>query len=252
MAALATLLLSASCAGNSVNDGQIKIGAPPGVSLILADYVAAGMGTVKGATLALDVISLLDCCSANTEMALSSLSLDAALLCPDAAEALISSDDRYVIVGPCVANSAILVVRGDPSSARTIGISQNHLYQNDIVSALLGPAAETVPMEATALSYAYDKGEVDGVVIDIEEALQLTGTMLCVGGNKGDFITYDLVARKDLPGLGRLTDAFAAAATALNNPANLQAAIASYGQFPASAGEAEEWIQENVRFLAPA
>ena len=218
MAALASLLLSASCAGHTDNGSQIKIGAPPGASLVLADYVAAKMGSTNGATPMLNIESFPDCCSANMQLALSSLKIDAALMCPDAAEALVNRDDRYSIVGPCLANSDILVLRGAPGTAKKIGISQNHNYQKDIVNRILGPGLETSSMSYASLSPAYERGDVDGVVIDIEGALLLTGTRLSVGGNLGDVVTYELVVRKDLPGLDKLKDAFASAATELSNP----------------------------------
>lgn len=252
MAALASLLLSASCAGQADNGSQIKIGVPPGASLVLAGYVANQMGINSGATPTLDIESFPDCCSANIQLALSSLKIDAALMCPDAAEALVVRDDRYSIVGPCLANSDILVLRGDPGTAKKIGISQNHNYQKDIVNRILGPGLETSSMSYASLSPAYDREDVDGVVIDIEGALLLTGTRLSVGGSLGDVVTYELVVRKDLPGLERLIGAFAAAATTLNDPVNLQAAITSYGQFPVSGGEATQWIQQNILFLRPA
>ena len=219
--------------------------------MLLADYVAAQMGIDSGAIPPLDLESFPDCCSANIQLALSGLEIDAALMCPDAAGALVDRDDRYIIVGPCLANSDILVVRGGPSNAKKIGVSQNHLYQKDIVNMLLGPGPETIAMSYAALSPAYEKGDVDGVVIDIEGASMLTGTWLSVGGNLGDVVTYDLVALKNLAGLDRLKDAFAAAATALRDAVKLQAAITGSSQSPVNGKEAVLWIQHNVRFLAP-
>ena len=251
-AALAFLFLGVSCGGQAGSDSQIKLGAPPGASLILVDYVAAQMNITSVATPMLDIESFPDCCSANIQLALSSLSIDAALMCPDAAKALVDRDKRYIIVGACLANSDILVVKGDPASAQKIGVSQNHLYQTDIVNKLLGAGVATTAMSYAALSPAYEKGEVDGVVINIEGALLLQGTMLSAGGAKGDVVTYELVARKNLAGLERLKAAFSEASAALKDEAKLQAAIDSYGQLPDNGTEASLWMQHNIRFLTPA
>jgi len=39
-------------------------------------------------------------------------------------------------------------------------------------------------MASAALAYAYEKGDVDGVVTDIEEALKISGTKLSSGGEQ--------------------------------------------------------------------
>jgi len=252
-AALAFLLLAAvsisGCGGRTADTSQINLGTPPGTSLILAKYVAANIGKLNDGTPELQVSTFPDCCSANIQLALSSLAIDAALMCPDSAAALIARDSRFFIVGPCLANSDVMVIRGDTAAAAKIGVSQEHLYQDTIVSLILGPGRITSPMLVSALSPAYEKGDVDGVVMDIEGAMLLQGTMLCTGGSRDDVVTYDLVARKDLPGLDNLKKAFSTAVTGLSDPLKLQSAIAAYGQFPSNGQEAALWVKENIRFL---
>jgi hypothetical protein len=235
----------------TADTSTIKIGSPQGAGGLLVSYAAAKIAGKTEITPFLEISPIRDCCSSYAQMALSSQSVDAAVVCVDAAKSLIEKDDRYVTIGPCLANSDLLVVRGNPDKTQKIGVSQDHLYQETIIDNLLGTGHQSIPMASTALAYAYEKGDVDGVVTDIEEALKISGTKLSSGGNKGDVITYVLVARKNLPGLTKLVTAFSEAASDLNNSEKLQQAIVSYNSYPTEGEEAAQWISHNVRFIAP-
>jgi hypothetical protein len=245
------LTLTGCRTAQTADTSPIKIGAPQGAGGLLVSYAAAKIDAKTEVKPILEISPIRDCCSSYARMALSSRNLDAAVVCVDAAKSLIRKDDRYMIIGPCLVNSDLLVVHGDPDRAQTIGVSQDHLYQEVIIGNLPGPGKQAVPMASTALAYAYEKGDVDGVVIDIEEALKLSGTKLSSGGNNGDVITYVLVARKNLPGLTKLVAAFSEAASDLNNSEKLQQVIAKYNSYPTDGEEAAQWITHNVRFIAP-
>jgi hypothetical protein len=251
LAALASLFLLTGCApGQSESQTRtvIRIGLPDGAAGIAARYVTERMG---GEVIMVSPIH--DCCSTTAEWALSGDDIDAAILCSDAAQSLLEKDNRYIIIGPCVANSDVIVIR-DKIKTGKIGISQNHFYQTEIVKSSFGSKYELVFLMPSALPYAYEKGLVDGVVIDIEQAALLPGQTLSSRSVSGDAVTYVLAARKDYqnqPGFIKFVQGFSEAADDLTNPDILQWAIGEYGNYPANGKEAEQWISLGVRLIAP-
>ena len=197
-----------------------------------------------------NVLDIEDCCSANSQIALASGDIDVAVLCPDAAEGLVTQDSRFTIIGPVLQNSDVLLVN-DVAKVKTVGISQNHLYQKDIVARLLGTGCQVSQVSAEGLAMAYVSGTVDGVVLDVPQALTLTGTMMAVGGTTGNVITYELVVRKDLSALNQVIQDFTSAAAELADTATLQKAINQNNIYQVTGEEASQWTQMNVRILAP-
>jgi hypothetical protein len=194
------------------------------------------------------VFNYFDCCCSGTQWALSSQSLDAAILCPDEANVLIAEDSRYTIVGPCLANSVLVVVR-DQTRTKSIGVAQSRQYQERLVQNLFGPESKAKPMLIQALPAAYEKNSVDGVVVDVEQAFRLNGTRLSVNRNDIDVITYALVARKDLPCIDELINAFSSAAEELNNADSLQQAMVSLDIYPDDNTKASQWLDAGVHFI---
>jgi hypothetical protein len=191
--ALTSLLFLIGCTPvQSETESVLRIGIPDGVGGILASYTMEKMGDG-----AMAITPLRDCCSSTAEWALSGDDVDAAILCPDAALSLIEKDNRYVIIGPFVANSDVVVIRGEVKTGK-IGIAQNHFYQAQIVKSLFGSQYEVTFLMPSALPYAYERGLIDGVVIDISPAGQLNGQRFSSRNESGDFVTYVLATRKDL------------------------------------------------------
>lgn len=258
LAALAGLLLCAGCRvpwiGVSLHSGAqppIRIGAPDGAGGLLVAYAAARIGISAGVVPGYTVTPIQDCCSSTAEWALSSQSVDAAVVCPDAAQALVQKDNRYTIVGPCLANSDLVVVR-EQAKTKKIGVAQHHQYQELIVKQVFGPQCQAVPMWPGSLPYAYEKDAVDGVVLDVSEGLRLPGVKLSSRAGNHDVVTYVLVTRKDyetVPELGQFVNSFREAAAELNDPARLQQAINSYNHYPANGWEAAQWMQLGIRFI---
>jgi hypothetical protein len=251
-AALALLFSVYGC--NSEQQGVIRIGAPDGAASIISNYAADIAGRAGNLSLRvadsdsiLKVSKVHDCCGSLAQFALASHSVDAALLCPDAAADLVKKDSSYIIAGPYIVNSEIVVVR-DAAKATRIGISQNHSYQAAIVERLFGPECRATAMLPAVLSYAYEEGLVDGIVVDIEQGINLPGEKMYIG-TSGDVVTYQLVVREDLAGMAGLISAYSAAAEALNNADNLQKIINTYSEERTSGGEAVQWLQAGIHFL---
>jgi hypothetical protein len=231
----------------------VKIGSPQGAGGLLVSYAASKMQVKTEVTPFMEVTAIQDCCSSYAQWALSSRSVDAAVICVDAARSLVEKDPRYTIIGPCLVNSDLLVVR-DPAKVQIIGIVQNHQYQQGIVTKALGPACQVKPMMSTALAYAYTRGDVDGIVIDIEEALRLSGSRIKTAGENADLITYVLVASLEfqaLPGFNSFLAAFRESAVELNDRETLQKALEKYSSYPVGEKEADQWVQTGIRFMAP-
>lgn len=248
LAALLAVLLGAACTGQPSKSESIRIGAPDGVGFVLAKYAANKLTENTEVTRFPEVTEIFDCCSSTTQWALSSGSLDAAILCPDEAQALMKSDKRYMSLGPCLVNSIIVMVK-DRSRVDTIGIARNRRYQQEVVARQFGLDSQTRQMLPQALPGAYQRGLVDGVIVEIEQALQMDGIMLPVNHNGEDVVTYVLVVRKDLPGRELLIQGFSSAADELNEQNNLQQAIGEYITCSNNENDAVRWLQTGLRFL---
>ncbi len=246
LAALLAISLAASGCARS-GTGPIRIGTPGGAAGVFISYVTAQHDT--GASIKnfnYDMFSLSDCCSPSTLYALLSLEVDAAVLCPDAAERLIAEDSRYVNLGPLLVNSDVVVVR-DKDTARKIGIAQQRWYQAEIARRIFGPDIQIEQIMPTNLGFTYETGVVDGVVIDVQDSVRLEGERISVGDAANPVVTYVLVALKSLPQMDSLIASLAAAAARLNNAADLQAAIEAVSD--ATGDEVERWQQANIAFV---
>lgn len=184
-------------AGEKLVSGDIVIGIPDDAGGLVVNYLAGEKQSSVKKHEMFGAYSFKDCCTSTAEWALSGEMLHMAVVCPDAAERLILSDSRYEVWGPVAANTDVLVLRPGVKPKK-IGITQNRWYQKEIVEDYFGAQCETAPMLSTALPYAYEKGYVDGVVVDITNGIHLRGDFLPGKIQGEDTVTYVLVVRKNM------------------------------------------------------
>ncbi|HAL29151.1 MAG TPA: hypothetical protein DCP20_00325 [Coriobacteriia bacterium] len=230
----------------------IVIGAPDDTGGLIVHQMLES-GALSGARSVGEVsgFELKDCCVSRAEWALSTDMLDAAVMCPDAAERLLERDRRFVIVGPCLVNSDV-VVSAD-STPTSIGIGQNRFYQEDIVRDLFGQRVDVMPVVMTGLPVAYRGGTVDGVVLDVLKARALKGRRWSSAPQNGDRITYVLVVSREFQQQSEYAAfmrEFDAAAQTLNDPRALSSAVESYTGIALSQEEVEEWSRLRIRFVS--
>jgi hypothetical protein len=242
--ALAAAVLAAdACKSN--DKSRIEIGSPLGIGGILVHFIA---GRAAAGGLSYDVIEIEDCCSTTSQIALASGDLDAAVLCPDAAGVLVSRNSNFVIAGPVIQNSDVLLVH-DKSSVQHVGIAQEHLYEQHIIHQVLQSDCQISQVSPAGLAMSYSAGQLDGIVVDIPQAMSLEGTILPAGaGGKENITTYVLVVRKDLAEYSQVVKDFSSAARELSDIPTLQKTIAAYNVYPTSETEAQKWVDFNVKF----
>lgn len=251
--ALAAIALIIASPGEDVPSG-LRVGSPDDTSGLIVDHMLR-TGAVSGKHVVDDLTSfpMKDCCTSRAEWALSSEALDAALMCPDAARRLVEKDDRFMIVGPCLANSDVVLVKGSAVPAQ-VAVTQNRGYQVDVVAARFGPTTTATPMVTSAIPYAYERGIVGGAVLDVLKARSLTGTWLPSTNADGtDRVTYVLVVSKTFRASERYSEfiaAFERSIAELNDAATLSKAIGSYKGSPLTRKEAEQWKAQKTRFLS--
>lgn len=202
---LALALLSAACAAGlaarhserAVVAPRIKIAVPDGCGgLVVHRLLRDGNSPAVEPLRILEAVQVRDCCAAVFESSLASSAVDAAIMCPEAAARLVEKDPRFEIVGPCVLNSDVVVTRSGVRPKR-IGVAQRRGYQVELISSLFGPGCAVEPMVPAALPYAYEKGAVDGVLIDAMKARPLKGDRIAAAG-AGDTVTYVLTVERNL------------------------------------------------------
>jgi hypothetical protein len=194
-----------------------------------------------------------DCCSSTSQWALSSERVDMAIVCPDAAQRLLEKDNRYVLVGPCMINSDIIVMK-DGANPRRIGITQNRWYQRDIVRKMFGSGVEAVPILPGALPYALAQGAVDGIVVDVIKGACLPGKHVSICINGKNQVTYVLVARKELlqsDGFKELMQEWQQAVQGLQRTEEIEAAFNNYFNRQNTSREAREWKTMQTKLICP-
>ena len=115
---------------------------------------------------------LMDCCSSKTTWSLTSGDLDAAVLCPDAAEKFLAENKGYRIAGGLSWGTEALVYKEGAQSFEMIGYMSGQERQKRALEQLY-PDAEYMPVIMTSLSYALHVDEVDAAVLDITTAVLL-------------------------------------------------------------------------------
>jgi hypothetical protein len=194
------VLLTAICLLLSCTERQegIRIAAPDDYCGVLAHYLVKNK-ELTNAEFAGEVFPLMDCCSTTTEWAMSADEIDVAWLCPDAAQNLLKKDSRFLILGPSLVNSQVLVIR-EGGNPKRIAYSHKQEYQKALIQKRFGMDCEAIPVTPTALPYLYEKGSVDGVVVDVLKSLTIKGRHLHLSDDGADVINYVLVVSKAFRG----------------------------------------------------
>jgi len=228
---------------------RLLIGIPDDAAgYIMRSLVEAGEANVQISTM-LGIYPIKDCCTSTSEWALCTEKLDMAVICPDAAARFVEKNERYLILGPCMVNSDILL--GNGSSTSKIGITQHRWYTRDAITRVWGSQVEVVPMLANALPYALEEGQVDAAVIDIGKALRLKWPRQALQ-EESDTISYVLVIRKELEKDDHLINflqEYNQQVSKLEDEGCLQNLIEEYAGYTCTGKEAQEWKRMNARYL---
>ena len=109
------------------------IGIPDDTGGLIVHHLLRQQGLPFEASVApFEAYAVKDCCASTAEWALSGNLLDLAVICPDAAERLVQKDSRFRIVGPCLFNSEVLVLRPG-SEPKRLGIAQRRDRQRELL-----------------------------------------------------------------------------------------------------------------------
>ncbi len=235
--------------GEVVDAHAINVGAPSDTGGLVAVELAR-TGGIEGC--AIEAYPLKDCCATKTEYALSVDLLDAAIMCPDAAARLVARDDRYVIAGPLVCNSDVIVSRG--GVVKSVALSQRRAYQEDAARAAFGEDTVLRPMLSSAIAYAIERAEVDAAVMDVLDARAIDRPKTSIAEAGGDITTYELVVTRQLmadPAYAEFLAMVSRTVNDLNDIEHLKAAVEARTGVPLSIEEVKAWKQAGTRFVAP-
>jgi hypothetical protein len=242
--------------GKQEDDAILQVGIPDGATGLIASYVLqekVGSHAIK--TVRFEPYTLYDCCAGASQYALGSGHLDIAILCPDAAQALVVKDRRFEIAGPVMVNSDILIIRpGADPHAPVIGVSQKRAYQQQMVARHFAGHGIAVPMFHTAVPFAYARGMVQGVVVDILKALRLEGTLATAAYQGHDVCTSVLVYKKSLKDskhYQQFLAQYTQAVREMEDQKNLLRLLQTYVSAQITRGDVETWTKMNVRFTDP-
>ncbi|OPX90861.1 MAG: hypothetical protein A4E53_00799 [Pelotomaculum sp. PtaB.Bin104] len=250
---VAALLLAAGCTASlqrEDNSGKVKIGAPDDAGGMIVHYLVNEKG-YGGAVLQnnFELYPVKDCCTSTAQWALTTNLYDLAVMCPDASASLIEKDSRFEIVGPCLVNSDIVVLKtGLPP--QKIGVAQSRTHQTQIVAEHFGCAA--APMLPSAIPYAYEKNAVDGVVVDALRGLTMTGDKLPATAGAAGHITYVLVVNKSFKEDTRYQEflrLFQESVNELNQPETLIEEIRKYKNIDFTRKEVELWSRLGIKYV---
>jgi len=232
-----------------------RIGVPDGAAGMLFQYVLEEKHRQPSMhTVLYEPYMLYDCCASAGQYALSSGTLDLAVMCQDAAEALVAKDDRYSIVGPVMENSDIIFLHPDADlQAPTIAISQKREFQRKMVASNFAGRGKCMPMLHSAIPFAYARGIVDGAVLDIIKTRGLTGVAYPTAAGEGVY-TYVLVVRKTIAvtsGFAALMAEYDRAVREMALDERLLYLLKRYGSEEYTEGEVAQWKKLHVRFVSP-
>ena len=98
--------------GSRIEMNGLRIACNDDAAGLLIKYLA-GQDSSTLEVVNMSYQQLQDCCSSQTELALSAGNFDMAVLCPDSAEKLISSGQPFQVLGTIVINGIVLVSNED-------------------------------------------------------------------------------------------------------------------------------------------
>jgi hypothetical protein len=237
--------------------GEIRhIGIPDGSAGLLARYVLQEkLGSHSVQAVRFEPHTLYDCCASTAQYAIGSGHLDIAIMCPDAARALLAKDNRFIIIGPVMLNSDVLITRPDADLQQPIiGVSDKREVQRQMVIQRLGESARVVPMLHSAVPFAYARGTIHGAVVDITKVLHLPGDLDGAAARRQASYTYVMVGRKsvrDSDQYNLFLDKYGEAVEEMDLPANLLRLLQTYESPNISMGDVLKWQKMNVHFTNP-
>lgn len=242
--------------GCRVDDKIDHIGIPEGSTGLLTAYVLKEKMARHGIkTVRFEPHTLYDCCAATTQYALGSGHLDMAIMCPDAAAALIAKDGRFMVIGPVMYNSDILVIRQNSrEKPPKVAVSQNRDLQGRLVTARFGDGAQVVPMMRGAVPFAFARGQVDGAVLDITKAFTLAGKVSGTPESTPEVATAVLVVKQSLTTSDHyqlFVKGYIQALEDMTDQENLLELLRSYVSEHIHLGDINTWKAMNVKFANP-
>ncbi len=250
----AIVVVAAAFGARTGSVPAIRLGAPSDAAGLLAAVVAREAGPDRLALVGgVETFPVNDCCATVSQWAMSSESVDMALMCPDAAAALLEKDARFETAGPALYNAEVLVSRPGVRAV-SAGVAQGRDRQAALIAQALGKDAVVDFMLPASLPYAYEKNVVDAVAVDFFTALLMRGDMASLAGADGDNLSYVLVVKKSLrdsPEFPRIIEAFRAAANMLDAPDGLRRAALEHKNISLSENEVRLWRKMRIRFVSP-
>lgn len=125
--------------------------------------------------------------------------IDLAFYCGHMAAHLVEQDDRLMIYGPVIMNAEALATKGKPDQVTRLGIGQKRGHLQTLIRETYPTIAEIEEMSPRVLPYSLADGQIDGAVVDVTKTALLPEFEFFPVANH-DYISYVLVARKDLIG----------------------------------------------------
>jgi len=234
------------------SSGKVKIGTPDDTGGMIIHYLINEKG-FQGteARAGLEIYPVKDCCSSTSQWALSTSQYDIAIMCPDAAASLVEKDSRFEIIGPCLVNSDIVVVKPGLTPSK-IGVVRSRPHQAQIVAGIFGQNCTAVPMMPAAIPFAYEKNAVDGVVVDALKGLAMDGDKLFPADGSKSHITYVVVVNKSFkndPRYQEFLNLLQESACDLNNPDVLTQEIRIYKNIEFTREEVDIWIRLGIKYI---
>jgi hypothetical protein len=254
--AVLLILFSIGFASHSQKNNIRYVGVPDGAAGVMVRYVAEEkVGGCAIRTIRFTPYTLNDCCASTTQFAMGAGRLDMAVMCPEAAQALVKKDQRYEIAGPVIENSDVLVTRPDAlAGPMAIAVSQKRRFQYRLVKQRLGTRGRPVPMFHSAVPFAYARCSVQGAVVDITRAFKIEGVLSPATDGDDGMITYVLVVKKrlqDKEHYRQFMTRYAQAVREAQKRDVLLHLLKTYVNDDITIGDVETWQKMNVHFTYP-
>lgn len=117
-----------------------------------------------------------------------------AIVCKEAAKEYLENVEGFQIVSTSMMNSDIFITKTE--NPKIIGMTQDRDYQIELIKKRFGQDVEIAPMMVSALPYALEKGEVDGIIIDFIKGVHVNGVKES-SVIDDDYATYVLISNVD-------------------------------------------------------
>lgn len=155
---------------------------------------------------------------------------------------LVNANNRFVIYGPVIMNSEVLVYDGNIADMRILGIGDKREYLKVLAQESYPKLEETKVMMSGVLPYSLEDKQIDAAVIDVTKAVLLPKFSFAQI-SKNDYISYCLIVRKDLIGTEAFNDFLALYNQAVKELNQTETLILAMGMTE------EFWNMINIKFL---